>query len=213
MVKTGTVGHSESTSSPYYTAAGNAAAQTSNVLASSNASVTDAQSIDWWMAAPFHAIGMMDPRFTSTGFGSYRQPGMTPWASAFALNVISGNSFTGGTYPVYWPGNGSTVPLRTYSGNEFPDPLPTCGYSGTVGLPVFVQVGGNVVTSVSAETFTGNGLPLAHCVISSANDPSGNLQDRGGVIVIPQAALTPGVLYAVALTVNGTPYAWSFRVS
>jgi hypothetical protein len=74
-------------------------------------------------------------------------------------------------------------------------------------------VGGNVSTSVSAHSFTGNGTPLAHCVISSANDPSGGLKYRGGVIVIPQAALQPGVNYVVALTVNGAPYTWAFQVS
>jgi hypothetical protein len=33
------------------------------------------------------------------------------------------------------------------------------------------------------------------------------------VIVIPQAPLQPGVLYTVTLTVNNTPYTWSFHVS
>ena len=39
------------------------------------------------------------------------------------------------------------------------------------------------------------------------------LTSRGGVIVIPQAPLVPGVTYTVTLTVNSVPYAWSFRVS
>jgi hypothetical protein len=36
---------------------------------------------------------------------------------------------------------------------------------------------------------------------------------RGGVIVIPQRPLQPGILYTVTLTVNAIPYTWSFRVS
>jgi len=217
MVKNETLSHSESPGSPYYTAAGNTAAQNSNVELSSSTATTDVSAIDFWMGAPFHAMGMVDPRLTTTGYGAYRQAGATPWASGFALNVIQGNPFTGGSWPTYWPANGVTVPMRTYSGNESPNPLAGCpGYSGTVGLPVFVETGGFVTTSVSAHAFTGNGAPLAHCVIDGTTNGgafNNELNDRGGVIVIPQAPLQPGVLYAVALTVNGTPYAWSFEVS
>jgi len=51
-------------------------------------------------------------------------------------------------------------------------------------------------------------------VIDSTNPSVGsNLTSRGGVIVIPQQPLQPGVNYVVALTVNGVPYTWSFKVS
>jgi len=195
--------------------ASDTAARNSNIEVNSTTSATDAHAIDWWMGAPFHAMGMMDPRLKQVGFGSYREV-RSGWEAAFALDVIRGNSFTGGTYPVFWPGNGMTVPLRTYSGNEFPNPLQACpGYSGTVGLPVFVEVGGNVATTVGpVHSFTGNGAPLAHCVIDSNTPTVGSmLTSRGGVIVIPQAPLVPGVTYTVTLTVNSVPYAWSFRVS
>ena len=215
MVKNQQVTHYEISGYPYYTTAGDTAARNSNIEVNSTTSATDAHAIDWWMGAPFHAMGMMDPRLKQVGFGSYREV-RSGWEAAFALDVIRGNSFTGGTYPVFWPGNGMTVPLRTYSGNEFPNPLQACpGYSGTVGLPVFVEVGGNVATTVGpVHSFTGNGAPLAHCVIDSNTPTVGSmLTSRGGVIVIPQAPLVPGVTYTVTLTVNSVPYAWSFRVS
>jgi hypothetical protein len=80
---------------------------------------------------------------------------------------------------------------------------------------VFIEVGGNVATIAgSTHSFTGNGTPLAHCVIDSQNAAVGSyLKWRGGVIVIPQAALKPGVAYVVKLTVNGVPRAWTFSVS
>src|SRR5438132_1201021 len=215
MVKNQQVTHYEISGYPYYTTAGDTAARNSNIEVNSTTSATDAHAIDWWMGAPFHAMGMMDPRLKQVGFGSYREV-RSGWEAAFALDVIRGNSFTGGTYPVFWPGNGMTVPLRTYSGNEFPNPLQACpGYSGTVGLPVFVEVGGNVATTVGpVHSFTGNGAPLAHCIIDSNTPTVGSmLTSRGGVIVIPQAPLVPGVTYTVTLTVNSVPYAWSFRVS
>jgi hypothetical protein len=214
MVKDDQVTHYEVSTLPYYTVAGDQAAQNGNIQVSSTTSKTDESAIDWWMAAPFHAMGMMDPRLSSTGFGSYREV-KSGWQAGFTLDTLRGNPFSGGSFPVFFPGNGSSVPLTQYSGNEFPDPLQACpGYSMPVGLPVFVEVGGNVATSVSAHAFTGNGAPLAHCVIDSSSPSVGsNLTYRGGVIVVPQQPLQAGVVYAVALTVNGLPYTWTFTVN
>src|SRR6266849_5223951 len=132
-----------------------------------------------------------------------------------AVDTLRGNSFTGGRYPVYFPGNNLTEPLTTYGGYEFPDPLQACpGYGTPTGLPVFVQVGGNIATTAGpVHSFKGNGVALEHCIIDS-NSPSvgSSLSYRGGVIVIPRQPLQWGVNYVVALTVNGAPYTWSFTV-
>jgi Cysteine-rich secretory protein family len=215
MVKNDLVTHYETPGVPYYTTSGDTEARNSNIQVSSTTSTTDVQAIDWWMAAPFHAMNMMDPRLTQTGFGSYRDTTTSPWQEGGALDTIQGNSFSGGSYPVYFPGNGTTEPLTTYSGGEFPDPLQACpGYSVPTGLPVFIQVGGNVNTVAGpVHSFTGNGVPLNHCVIDSTNPAVGSyLVARGGVILIPQTPLQSGVKYAAALTVNGQPYTWSFTV-
>jgi len=214
MVKNDLVTHYETAGTPYYTAAGNTAAQDSNIYVSSSTGTTDQEAIDWWMQAPFHAMGLMDPRLASTGFGSYRQV-KAGWDMGAAVDVVRGNPFSGGSYPVYFPGNGSIEPLTTYGGNEFPDPLSACStYTAPTGLPVFIEVGGNVATTVGpVHTFTGNGVALSHCVIDSNNALVGaNLKSRGGVILIPKAPLKTGVNYVVALTVNGKAYTWSFTV-
>jgi len=211
MVKTGDVRHGELTSYPaYYTPAGDVAGQNSNIFVSSSTGTTDVRSIDWWMAAPFHAMGMMDPRLTSTGFGSYRDTSASPWQMGAALNVGQGMG-SPGSYPVFFPGNGSTEPLTNYSGNESPDPTLACpGYSG---LPLFVEVGGYVDTRAGPHTLTGNGTPLTHCVIDSSDSRyAGLLKWRGAVLVFPQAPLQAGVTYVVNLTVNTIPYAWTFTV-
>jgi hypothetical protein len=175
MVKNDLVTHYEVPGVPYYTAAGDTASRNSNIEVSSSTSTTDVQSIDWWMAAPFHAMNMMDPRLMQTGFGSYREV-KSGWQAGFALDTIEGNSFSGGQYPVYFPGNGSTEPLTTYGGGEFPDPLQACsGYSAPTGLPVFIEVGGNVNTTVGpVHSLTGNGTALNHCVIDSGNSAVGS---------------------------------------
>jgi hypothetical protein len=214
MVKDDQVTHYEIPGYPYYTIEGDTAARNSNIEVRGSTNFSDEQAVDWWMGAPFHALGMMDPRLTQSGFGSYREV-KSGWQAGFALDTIRGNSFTGGQYPVYWPGNGTTEPLMSYSGGEFPDPLQACpGYSVPTGLPVFIQVGGNVATTAGpAHSFTGNGVSLAHCVIDSTNPAVGsNLTYRGAVIVIPQQPLVAGVHYAVSLTINGAPYSWSFTV-
>lgn len=214
MVRNDAVTHYETPGYPYYTSAGDTAARNGNIQVSSTTSSTDEQAIDWWMAAPFHAMAMMDPRLTQTGFGSYRYA-KSGWQEGATLDTTRGNSFTGGTYPAYFPGNGSTEPLTSYTGGESPNPLQACsGYTAPTGLPVFIEVGGNVATTVGAvHSFTGNGVALAHCVIDSNNAALGSyLTYRGGVILVPKAPLVTGVKYVVALTVNGKPYTWSFTV-
>ena len=214
MVKNNLITHYETVGTPYYTPEGDTAARNSNIYVSSSTSTTDDQAIDWWMGAPFHAMGMVDPRLTTTAFGSYREV-KSGWDMGAAVDVLRGNSFTGGRYPVYFPGDGSTEPLTSYSGNESPDPLQACsGYTAPTGLPVFIEVGGNVATSAGpVHSFTGNGTALAHCIIDSSSPSVGsNLTSRGGVILIPRQPLQSGVKYTVALTVNGLPYTWSFTV-
>jgi hypothetical protein len=214
MVKNNLITHYETSGTPYYTTAGDTAAQNSNIYVSSSTGTTDEQAIDWWMQAPFHAMGLMDPRLSQTAFGSYREV-KSGWQMGAAVDVLRGNSFSGGAYPVYFPGSGTTEPLTSYGGGEFPDPLQACpGYGVPAGLPVFVQVGGNVATTAgSVHSFTGNGVALAHCVIDSNNSALGSyLTERGGVILIPRQPLQSGVKYVVALTVNGLPYTWSFTV-
>jgi hypothetical protein len=210
MVQTGQITHGESTNYSQYTTAGDIAGQNSNIYVSSSTGTSDTQAIDWWMGAPFHAMAMVDPRLATTGFGSYRNSAYT-WAMGAAVNVGQGMT-NGGAYPVYFPGNNSTEPLTRYSGNEFPDPTGAC--PGYTGLPLFIEVGANVNTTAGpVHTLVGNGASLTNCIIDSTNATyAGYLKWRGGVIVFPQQPLQTSVKYTVALTVNGTPYTWSFNV-
>src|SRR3954462_5483442 len=56
MVKNNLVTHYETAGTPYYTAAGDAAARHGNLNVTSTTSKTDSQASDWWMQAPFHAM-------------------------------------------------------------------------------------------------------------------------------------------------------------
>jgi hypothetical protein len=219
MVKNNVITHYETVGAPYYTTSGDTAGRNGNIFVSSFTSTSDVQAIDFWMQAPFHALGMMDPRLTSTGFGSFRDAAAPGWTMAASVDVLQGNSFSGGSYPVYFPGNGSTEPLTTYGGGESPNPLqgPCAGYTTPTGLPVFVQIGGNVATSAGPiHTIVGNNAPatqLENCVLDSNSPNVGtNLTYRGAVVMIPRQPLVNGVTYTVALTVNLVPYTWQFTV-
>src|SRR5260370_77960 len=146
MVKNDLVTHYDTPGTPYYTTDGDTAARNSNIYVSSSTTTADSTAIDWWMQAPFHAMGMMDPRLTQPGFGSHREVKSGRNIGA-AGGVLRGNPFSRDPNPVYFPGNGATEPLMSYGGNEFPDPLQGCpGYSAPTELPVFIQVARNVTT-------------------------------------------------------------------
>src|ERR1700687_1457413 len=218
MVKNQVITHYEVVGNAWYTTDGELAGRKGNIFISSTTTTTDSASIDWWMQAPFHAMGMIDPRLTQTGFGSYRDSTVY-WQMGASLDVLQGNPLTGGAYPVYFPGKRRTQPVTTYGGGESPDPLqgPCAGYTLPTGLPVFIQVGGNVATTAGpVHTIVGNNAPgtlLENCVLDSSSPNVGTHPTfRGGVVLIPRVALLNGVTYTVALTVNSLPYTWSFTV-
>jgi len=225
IVKTARAGHSEEAASPWYSAAGQKAAQNSNVYATSDARASDEAAIQSWMLGPFHAAGILDPRLEQVGFGSFRDPGGTVKMAA-ALNVLSGLDFsTRASYPVIWPANGQTVSPVGYAGNEYPDPLTGCpGYQAPSGLPLIVQLGpGSVTPQVSAITFTRHGQPLEACIFDETSytnpDPSAQalgrkaLNMRDTLVLIPRLPLEPGASYTASITANGQTITWSFSVA
>lgn len=225
-VRTDTLAHSELSSSPYYTPEGHSAAQASNVMATTSVSASDAFAIDLWMQGPFHAVGMIDPRLQQAGFGSFRESG-TGYQMAAALDVLRGRGLSmpqGVNFPIAWPGNGSAVPLGSYSGTESPDPLASCpGYTAPSGLPLIVQFGvGGLSPVVTASSLSDGGAALQHCVFTEstyanvdANSQSlgrAILNSRDAVVLVPRQPLVNGHTYTVSMTVSGSTLTWSFSV-
>src|SRR5665213_2136962 len=122
--------HTENPSSPYYTAAGAQEAGASD-LYDGAVGWSPTQFIDGWLAAPFHAVGMLRPALQQVAFDS------NPTTGDAGLDVISGLTGSSTTSsPVLYPGPGVTTHLTSFGG-EYPDPLQTCGWSGdSVGLPL-----------------------------------------------------------------------------
>lgn len=227
MVKNDFIGHSEDSNNPWYTPEGNTAAASGNVMVSSNVNATDAYAIDLWMRGPFHAIGMIDPALLQTGFGSYREAVGT-WRMGATLDVIRGRGSVPQpvVFPIKYPSGVVPVPIRSFNGSEFPDPLTSCpGYTAPTGIPILLQLDPNTsIPNLGAHTFNQQGgAPLDHCEFDWTNytNPDINSQTLGrnvlgarkAIVLMPRSPLTAGAIYNVSITANGQTYAWSFIVA
>lgn len=214
-------GHAETPGAPGYSAAGAAAGAASNVLASTASSMSDATAIDGWMGAPFHALGMLDPRLRASGFGNSSEgSGGSGIRTASTLDIIRGLDYSipWPSTPTVWPATGSTVPIGTYPGYEWPDPLSACPswWRAPVGLPVLMMFP-DAPTNVSAA-MTSDGVPVEVCIVTqhsyvnaSATEQSlgrSILASRNAVFVMARNPLgngVPHILNVTATNADGGP--------
>ena len=225
LVKNDVITHAEDPGNAWYTAEGDAAGRNGNVMVSSWVSAPDSSAIDLWMTGPFHALGILDPRLQTTGFGSYREAD-GGWQMGATLDVIRGRGSLppGFAYPVPFPPPNGVTWLASYNGGEWPDPLSSCaGYSAPSGPPLMVQLGsGGLTPNVTATSLSSGGTPLDHCWYSETtytNPDAGSqstgrviLNSRDAVVLMPRAPLQEGQTYTVSVTANGTTVGWSFSV-
>jgi uncharacterized protein YkwD len=225
IVKNDELQHTEDPGNPWFSVEGLLAAQSSNLAGEGNVNASDERAIDTWMQAPFHAVGILDPRLRAVGYGSYREAdGGIQMGAALDVTRGWGEIPPSVTYPIKWPGHNTTVWLRLHWG-EVPSPLTSCpGYTAPSGLPIILQIGpGNVTPNVTAHSFTQDGAPLDHCVFDETNYiyPISEWQDvarsildaRDAIVLIPRAPLTSGATYTVSITVNDETHTWSFTMS
>ncbi|WP_448595462.1 CAP domain-containing protein [Thermoflexus hugenholtzii] len=225
MVKNDVITHAEDPRNPWYTPEGDACGRNANIMVSSSATASDAYAIDVWMQAPFHAVGMLDPRLLRVGYGAYREAD-GGWQMGAALDVLRGwgGIPEGIAFPIRWPGDGVTTFLRAFQVGEYPDPLAHCGYTAPAGLPILMLFGtGSFTPSITAHQLLRDGTPVAHCVFDettythpdSAQQSLGRaiLNSRDAVVILPRDPLGPGSRYTVSITVNGRSYTWSFFVA
>jgi len=204
MVKNDVITHAEDPANPWYTPEGDACGRNANIMVSSSATASDAYAIDVWMQAPFHAVGMLDPRLLRVGYGAYREAD-GGWQMGAALDVLRGweGIPEGIAFPIRWPGEGTTTFLRAFEVGEYPDPLAHCGYSAPAGLPILMLFGtGSFTPSITAHQLLRDGTPVAHCVFDettythpdSAQRSLGRaiLNSRDAVVILPRDPLGPG---------------------
>ena len=220
IARTGTIEHREDPNSPYYSPEGQLAASQSDIAKENNVNTSDRDFVEKWVTAPFHAVGILDPRLQVTGYGSFRDAG-TPIKAAAALNVIGGMSGSPSPNVVTFPADGATVRLNSVS-REYPNPLKGCpGFDFPAGLPLLIQLPTESETVVGASfgrgfqpielcrydghTFT-NPDPVAQSVGRDA------LLARNATVLIPRPVLQPGTYIAYVTTTLRT-FSWTFTIS
>lgn len=225
MVKNDFIGHSENPDNEWYSTEGEKAAQSSNLAASHNSTVDDAYAIDLWMQAPFHAIGILDPRLNQVGYGSFREAdgGLQMGATLDVIRGLGGLPPTV-SYPIAWPADGASLSLTSHY-SEYPNPLSSCpGYQTPAGVPILLQIGsGDQTPEVLSHSFFKGELPLEHCVFdeTSYQNEDSNAQSLGrailgardAIVLIPRQPLVPGATYTVTISMTTGSYTWSFDVS
>lgn len=223
MVKNDYVGHNEDPGNPWYTIEGQLAAQGGNVVVSSWSGAPDTFAIDFFMAAPFHGIAILDPELHTTGFGSYRES-IGLWKMGATLDVTRGRGTLapGIQFPILFPGDGGQTWLLRYPGGEWPNPLASCpGYSAPSGPPIMLQIGtGDQTPLVMASDFSQGGISLEHCIFDettysnsdAAQQNSGRviLGIRDAIVLMPRQPLQSGLEYRATILVNGVTYSWQF---
>ncbi len=226
MVYTGHLSHHEDPASPYYTHAGQAAAENGNIAAGFIGSDPFKWAFNYWMSAPFHAIPILDPQLRTTGFAEYRDPnGEQQLAATLDVRRGLGTLADGVTYPILYPRDGGLTWVLRYSLPEFPEALSTCpGYQQPTGAPIILQIGdGREVPQVTASALYRDGEYLAHCRFDETTFTHPNefrqasarliLDQRDAIVIIPQQPLLTDSTYSVRVDVNGATHTWSFRTA
>ncbi len=100
VVKNNVQMHAEDPANPWYTLDGEAAGQSSNVLAASDTAMQDVSAIDKLMSGPFRAMNVLDPRLKTIGIGSYREQD-GGFQMAAALDTFRGLGDPNGSFPIF----------------------------------------------------------------------------------------------------------------
>ena len=218
---TGSLQHGESVAHPLYTPEGHQAGQQSVLGGWTGGERSDRELIDGWMAAPFHAIHLFEPRLQRVAYASVRGRTGNKLPSAAVMNIIGGiGPKVVADKTIVFPGRGSLVPLTTFT-VETPDPLTHCpGYGAPAGLGLIAMFPKPVVGATA--TVTANGQPLENCVIdtgyrnpdpTSQNTVRSILGQKNAVVVMPRQPLVPGTSYEVTVLAGDQQVTWAFMAA
>lgn len=203
--------HDEVDGAPGWTIEGDRAGNRSNV-AVSGGTTPDRQFIELFMAAPYHAIGILRPGISTVGYGRADNAAGATYRSASSLDILSSYNGRATSEPIVFPGRDSTVAIERFIA-EYPDPRDPCGWSSErVGLPLIVmlpEAAGSVSASLSGPTG-----PLDTCVLTAANTTglaNQLLDGDNAVIVVPRVPLANG-RYQASVRTSSRTVTWSFGI-
>ena len=214
---------SQVTGAPYYTSGGSQAAYNSAIFAIDSPDGTDLWALDFWMAAPFHAVTILDPDLKSVGYGRFRDDFGTVQV-AYVLDTLSGldEGSSQADYPLYYPPDGGTSYVTNQGFLEYPEPSASCeGYDKPIGPPLILQIGdGSVTPDVTEFHVYIDDVEVEACAFDETNfegrtadereDGRHILDLRDAIVLIPQRPLLEGVVVRAEVTANGETYSWSY---
>jgi uncharacterized protein YkwD len=218
---TGSLQHGETAGNPLYTPDGDLAGQQSILGGWTGGERSDRELIDGWIAAPFHAIHLFEPRLQRIAFASVRGKTGNKLPAAAVMNIIGGvGPKVGADRPIVFPGRDSVIPLTSFT-VETPDPLTHCpGYAAPAGLGL-IALFPQPVTAATA-TLSANGEALESCVVdvnyrnpdpASQNTVRAILGQKNAVVLMPRQPLVAGTTYDVSITAGSQQVSWKFTAA
>jgi hypothetical protein len=229
MIANHVVSNVEVSGNPNYSANGAEAAADSEVAGGSTDALDQRQYVEQLMTSPFHAIGLLNGKFSQAGFAD---AATSSWSSA-ALDDIT-DTPAGPSATVEWPGSGAVTSLLSDSDVETPDPLASSqcqaeendredsSGGSIVGSPIILQIGYSpgIVTGSLEE----NGNLVRSCEIDENDYFNSNAADQQlgrqilsashAIVLIPADPLQPGETYSVNISIGQTSgpvdEAWNF---
>ncbi len=210
--------HSEPEGTPGRTEAGNRAAGNAVIFPDEDAGRSVASGVDAFVAAPFHALELLDPTNDRIGVGVATTSGRR-LNYALVVDTRSGRSGAAAG-PLAYPGPGSTTNRVAFTEGEWPNPLSGCdGWSAPTGHPIYLVQ--DRVAHVVDATVVHDGAELDLCVVTSDGyeNRDGAAQELGrsllaysaATVLMPREPLRPG-RHDVTVTTSDATYSWSFDV-
>jgi uncharacterized protein YkwD len=223
VVNDAPIAHRQDKNNPLYDVAGDQAAKNGNIFATSQVEADHLWSVNFWVSAPFHLIGMLDPRLQEVGYGDHNEDiGNVNMAAVLDIRSDPRRTGPGTEYPIFFPGDGSETWVVRHSMFEWPDPYGSCpGYSRPSGPPIVLLLGdGGRTPEVTNHRFARGDQPLDSCLFdeTSYRNPDQFAQKTGktildlndAIVIIPREQLPINEEYTVQVTVDGQTYTWSF---
>ena len=223
VVNDAPIAHSEDRNNPLYDEAGNQAAKNGNIFATSQLEADYVWSVNFWASAPFHLIGILDPRLQEVGYGDYKEDtGNIDMASVLDIRSDPRRTRDDVSYPIFFPADGSETWVVRHSLFEWPDPIGSCpGLSRPAGAPIVLLLGdGSGVPRVDSYRLAKGDQPLDSCLFDETSYRNSNeyaqktgrtiLDLNDAIVIIPKNPLPINEQYTVQVVVDGETYNWRF---
>ena len=217
------IAHSEEEEKPFYDPAGDQAARNGNLFATSQTEANYMWSINFWVSAPFHLIGILDPTLEVVGYGDYvEEVGETQMAAVLDISSHPARTADEIEYPIMFPGDGSETWVVRHSLFEWPYPFDGCpGYSAPTGPPIVLLLGdGSVTPHITSHRFAIGDQPLESCLFDETSYRNNNpyaeqlgrniLGKADAVVIMPRNPLGIDETYTAQVTNGSDTYTWSF---